>query len=111
MSALLARCWFDGSGARIPHQCATNILVSGGRLLFIPTIARCGPCRVFFYSNNGVEPLHVHFQRERCLAKFWLMAVSTLFRWLGFRGCCTRRRLNDSDLNCWEMAKEFTGRM
>jgi len=35
---------------------------------------------VFFYSNNGVEPLHVHFQRERCLAKFWLMAVSTLFR-------------------------------
>ncbi|MCE5307264.1 MAG: DUF4160 domain-containing protein [Acidobacteriales bacterium] len=42
----------------------------------MPTIARCGAYRVFFYSNNGVEPPHVHFQRERCLAKFWLDPVA-----------------------------------
>ena len=26
---------------------------------------------MLFYSNNGVEPPHVHVQRERLLAKFW----------------------------------------
>ena len=30
---------------------------------------------MLFYSNNGVEPPHVHVQRERLLAKFWLDPV------------------------------------
>ena len=42
----------------------------------MPTIARIGPYRVFFYSNEAVEPPHVHVQRERMLAKFWLDTVS-----------------------------------
>jgi hypothetical protein len=42
----------------------------------MPTIARRGPYRVLFYSNNGVEPPHVHVQRERLLAKFWLDPVA-----------------------------------
>ena len=41
----------------------------------MPTIARVGPYRIFFYSNNGVEPPHVHIQRDRALAKFWLDPV------------------------------------
>ena len=38
----------------------------------MPTIARIGPYRVFFFSNEGDEPPHVHIQHERKLAKFWL---------------------------------------
>ena len=31
---------------------------------------------MLFYSNNGVEPPHVHVQRERLLARFWLDPVA-----------------------------------
>ncbi|MFZ5558371.1 MAG: DUF4160 domain-containing protein [Pseudomonadota bacterium] len=42
----------------------------------MPTIARVGPYRIFFFSNEGGEPPHVHIQRERALAKFWLGPVA-----------------------------------
>jgi hypothetical protein len=42
----------------------------------MPTITRIGPYRVFFYSNEGYEPPHVHIQRERRVAKFWLTPVA-----------------------------------
>jgi len=42
----------------------------------MPTIHRAGPYRVFFYSNEGLEPAHVHIQRDRSLAKFWLRPVA-----------------------------------
>jgi len=42
----------------------------------VPVIARVGPYRFFFYSNENDEPPHVHVQRERMLAKFWLDVVS-----------------------------------
>ncbi len=38
----------------------------------MPTIARVGPYRFFFYSNEGLEPPHVHVQRAEATAKFWL---------------------------------------
>ena len=41
-----------------------------------PTIARIGPYRIFFFSNEGPEPPHVHVQRDRQLAKFWLSPVA-----------------------------------
>ena len=41
----------------------------------MPTVARIGPYRFFFFSNEGVEPAHVHIQREQALAKFWLGPV------------------------------------
>jgi hypothetical protein len=41
----------------------------------MPTIARLGPYRVFFFSNEGLEPPHVHMQREKSLAKFWLEPI------------------------------------
>jgi len=40
-----------------------------------PTIDRIGPYRFFFFSNEGREPPHVHVQRDRSLAKFWLRPV------------------------------------
>ena len=48
-----------------------------------PTILRSGPYRLFFFSNEGEEPPHVHVQRERMLAKFWLEPVR-LARSTGF---------------------------
>src|SRR5688572_3522127 len=41
----------------------------------MPTVARIGPYRFFFYGNEGTEPPHIHVQRERRLAKFWLDPV------------------------------------
>ena len=42
----------------------------------MPTILRIGPYRFFFYSNERGEPPHIHVQRERFLAKFWLSPVA-----------------------------------
>lgn len=42
----------------------------------MPTIRRLGPYRLFFYSNEGSEPRHIHVQRDRGLAKFWLDPVA-----------------------------------
>ena len=49
----------------------------------MPTVARIGPYRFFFYGNEGLEPAHIHVQHDRRLAKFWLDPV-TLARSRGF---------------------------
>jgi len=43
----------------------------------MPTVAREGPYRLFFYSNEGREPPHVHIARDRGrrMAKFWIAPV------------------------------------
>jgi hypothetical protein len=38
----------------------------------VPTVLRWGPYRAFFYSNEGVEPAHVHVRGGDREAKFWL---------------------------------------
>lgn len=42
----------------------------------MPTVLRIGGYRFFFYSNESNEPTHIHIQRERALAKFWLTPVA-----------------------------------
>jgi hypothetical protein len=42
----------------------------------VPTVARAGAYRLFFFSNEGFEPPHVHVQRDRAVAKFWLAPVA-----------------------------------
>ena len=56
----------------------------------MPTVARIGPYRFFFYSNEGTEPPHIHVQRDQDLAKFWLDPVA-LARVSGFRAVEMRR--------------------
>jgi hypothetical protein len=41
----------------------------------MPTIKSIGPYRIFFYSNEGDEPPHVHVEYEDSEAKFWLEPV------------------------------------
>ena len=38
----------------------------------MPTVLRIGPYRFFFYSSDSPEPPHVHIERDRYIAKFWL---------------------------------------
>ena len=40
------------------------------------TVLRLGSYRFFFYSNENGEPAHIHIQREKMLAKFWLKPVA-----------------------------------
>ena len=50
----------------------------------MPTVLKTGPYRIYFYSHDRAEPAHVHVDRERFSAKFWLQPVE-LARNLGFR--------------------------
>lgn len=45
-------------------------------LFVVPSILRIGPYRFFFFANENGEPQHVHVQRDRMLAKFWLSPVA-----------------------------------
>ncbi len=50
----------------------------------MPTIARIGPYRIYFYSHDMGEPPHVHVDRDDATAKVWLQPVA-LARNIGFR--------------------------
>jgi hypothetical protein len=41
----------------------------------MPTVLRVGAYRFFFYAGDRDEPPHVHVERDRCQAKFWLAPV------------------------------------
>ena len=41
----------------------------------MPTVLRRGPYRFFFYANDRDEPEHIHVERERKVAKFWINPV------------------------------------
>jgi len=41
----------------------------------MPTVLRVGAYRMFFYSADRGEPLHIHVEREAKRAKFWLNPV------------------------------------
>jgi hypothetical protein len=40
-----------------------------------PTVLQSGPYRLFFFSSDKGEPIHVHVERDRKAAKFWLTPV------------------------------------
>lgn len=42
----------------------------------MPTIKQIGPYRFFFVSLGYGEPPHIHVQREKMVAKFWLDPVA-----------------------------------
>ncbi len=50
----------------------------------MPTVARVGPYRLFFYASDRDEPPHIHVERDDDVAKFWLDPVR-LQRTIGFR--------------------------
>ncbi|WP_018880060.1 MULTISPECIES: DUF4160 domain-containing protein [unclassified Thioalkalivibrio] len=49
----------------------------------MPTVFRDGPYRYYWFSHEPDEPPHVHVDRGKCSAKFWLRRVA-LARNMGF---------------------------
>ena len=49
----------------------------------MPTVFRIGPYRFYFYSHESNEPVHIHVDRDKLSAKFWLHPVE-LARNIGF---------------------------
>lgn len=41
----------------------------------MPTVLRAGPYRFFYYASDGMEPAHIHVERDTNVAKYWLMPV------------------------------------
>ena len=41
----------------------------------MPTVAKIGSYRFYFYSSDAKEPFHIHVKRERFTAKFWLNPI------------------------------------
>jgi hypothetical protein len=42
----------------------------------MPVVLRIGPYVFFFFSLENDEPPHIHVQRDRDVAKFWLTPVA-----------------------------------
>ena len=40
------------------------------------TVLRSGPYRFYFYSHEPNEPSHIHIDRDKLSAKYWLNPVS-----------------------------------
>jgi len=55
-----------------------------------PTILRERGFRFFFYSNEGIEPPHVHVVKCGCEAKIWLKPAVSVAENYGF----SRKELN-----------------
>jgi hypothetical protein len=47
--------------------------------LSLPTLAIIGPYRFYFWSAEPGEPAHVHVERDRSKAKFWLDPVDLVW--------------------------------
>lgn len=60
--------WLADAPILSPH-------VIGLKIASMPTVLRVGPYRFFFYSSDRDEPRHVHVERDRSRAKFWLEPV------------------------------------
>lgn len=50
----------------------------------MPTVLRVGPYRLFFFSNEGSEPPHIHVESGSAHAKYWIRPV-VYERSTGFR--------------------------
>ena len=57
----------------------------------MPTTLRPGPYRFYFYSCDCDEPRHMHIDREKMSAKFWLDPDVSLAENYGFN----RKELRD----------------
>ena len=77
----------------------------------MPTIARIGPYRIYFYSHEPNEPPHVHVDRDAQSAKFWLDPVALATN-LGFRPkelSRIERIVSEHESNCLEAWHEYFG--
>ena len=75
----------------------------------MPTIARIGPYRFYFFSHEPNEPPHVHVDRDDASAKFWLTPVA-LARNIGFPAHELRRIQSLTDEHAAAWLEQWHGR-
>jgi len=49
----------------------------------MPTVMRIGAYRLYFFSHEPFEPIHIHVDRDKYTAKFWVNPVQ-LAKNIGF---------------------------
>lgn len=72
--AIVAGCLTDLMAYRLTHGLAATLESWQDRSVS-PTVLQSGPYRLFFFSSDRGEPIHVHVARDRKAAKFWLQPV------------------------------------
>lgn len=71
-----------------------------------PTVRRIGPYRFFFYASDLGEPSHIHVDRDRAVAKFWLDPVNLDRSW-GFSASELRKVEELVDANATEFVEAW----
>lgn len=51
----------------------------------MPTVLIIKGYRLFFFSNERNEPVHIHIEKAECYAKFWLDPLCVVLNY-GFTG-------------------------
>lgn len=81
MSATMAARLAGGAHRRTPQifagalRCVAHARQSWQNPAVSPTVLQSGPYRLFFFSSDRGQPVHVHVARDRKAAKFWLSPV------------------------------------
>jgi|TARA_B110000977_G_C11050273_1_gene482051 hypothetical protein len=65
----------------------------------MPTVFRIGSFRFFFFSDEGNEPVHIHVQKDNCLAKFWITPNVELASSIRFSSIELRKIQKEIDLH------------
>ena len=68
----------------------------------MPTVLRIGRYRFLFFSNEGIEPPHIHVKADKDEAKFWLDPLELAANY-GFKA----RELNEVELLVRKYQVEF----
>jgi len=68
-------------GDRVGDPRSTSVKIAWNRGqnppdFLMPTVLRSGPYRAFFYAGDRYESPHVHIERDRSKAKYWLEPVA-----------------------------------
>src|SRR5436309_3451425 len=77
----------------------------------VPTVLTVGPYRLFFFSDEGREPPHVHVERDQHTAKFWLAPIRVA-RNNGFSARELRRIMSlveKHEQACWQAWRGYFG--
>ena len=50
----------------------------------MPTVLRIKGCRFYFFSNEGIEPKHIHIEKADACGKMWLVPSVEVEYFYGF---------------------------
>jgi hypothetical protein len=73
-NGILVKC-----ACNMPFECFSYLCLA------MPTILIIKGYRLFFFSNEGSEPVHIHIEKAECYAKFWLDPLCVVINY-GFTG-------------------------